>query len=152
FIFCLLASLTQFEFAKGQTFPSQQIDQSYIPPSPNAEAFQKFGNNPVSLFLGTPAVSVPIFDIKLGSLDLPIILGYNYNGFQPMKDAGWVGLGWNLNVGGVVSRIVEGQVDSSRPAGFNYGQYNISDSLDGGNPNLNNFLGEQYDLAPDVFD
>ncbi|HEY4110083.1 hypothetical protein [Puia sp.] len=151
---CLLSSLLFCSNgAKGQpTFPSTQVDQSYVPASPNVAAFQRYGNNPVALFEGAPAVTLPVYEVKLGSLSLPISLSYNYNGFEPMKDAGWVGLGWNLSVGGAISRIVEGQVDSTRPAGLNYGQYTYADSLTGDNPNLNNFLAEHYDLAPDVFD
>jgi YD repeat-containing protein len=136
----------------GQTYPSQQVNASYVPPSPNAQASQMNGDDPISLFEGSPSVTIPVYDIKCGSLSLPITLSYNYNGFLPLQDAGWVGLGWNLNVGGVISRIVEGEVDSSQASGYNYGQYNIVDSIGGENDNLNVFLTKPYDLAPDIFD
>ena len=149
----LLISVWQVELAKGQiTYPYTQVDQSYLPPSPNAQAFQTYGNDPVSLFDGTPSYNIPIYDIKCGSLSMPITLSYNYNGFSPLQDAGWVGLGWNLNVGGVISRIVEGRADSSQTAGMNYGQYDITDSIHQGFQAASDFLSQQYDLAPDIFD
>jgi len=150
-IFVVLALYS--DLVQGQaTYPSAPVNQSYIPPSPVAQSFQQYGDNPVSLSTGTPAVSVPIYQVSCGSLTLPIGLSYNYSGFSPLQDAGWVGLGWNLNVGGVISRIVEGQVDSTLPAGYNYDQYNIYDSTIGTGSNPNEFLPKKYDWAPDLFD
>ncbi len=120
------------------------------------------GNEPVSLFEGTPAISIPIYTIKCGSLSLPISLSYNFNGLFPLQDAGWVGLGWNLNAGGAITRAVEGGVDNSEHSGYNYGQYNLYDSVEF-SPDISNFYGsaynnllgdtgKSYDLAPDIFD
>jgi YD repeat-containing protein len=149
---------------QGQTptYPESMVDQSYIPPSPNAQSFQSYGNEPVALYEGVPAINIPIYGLKCGSLSLPISLSYNYNGLYPLQDASWVGLGWNLSAGGSISRIIEGGVDNSENSGFNYGQYNLLDSIQT-SPDLNNFLqsaynndlgysGNSYDMAPDIFD
>ena len=148
----------------GQTYPESYLDQSYIPASPNAMGFQTYGNDPVTLFEGLPAISIPIYQVKCGSLVLPITLSYNYNGLMPLQDAGWVGLGWNVNAGGVISRIIEGGIDNSENSGYNYGQYNLIDSLDRANgPALDSFLqkaynnnlgytGKSFDMAPDIYD
>jgi len=140
-------------------YPAPLLDQSYIPPSPNAQAFQTYGNTPMALSSGLPSISLPVYQLKCGSLSLPISLDYAYSGMRTLQDAGWVGLGWNLNAGGVVTRIVEGNVDSSEWTGYNYGQYNIYDSLFQ-STDLNNFLSyaytnfasNSYDMALDVFD
>jgi hypothetical protein len=145
-----------------QTYPEPILDQSYVPPSPNGQAWLSFANDPVSLFEGTPAISIPIYVVNCGSLSMPIALSYNYNGLFPTQDAGWVGLGWNLAAGGAITRTVEGSVDNSDSSGYNYGQYNLYDTLlystDLGNfygSAYNNLLGNSgkaYDLAPDIFD
>lgn len=74
-----------------------------------------------------------------------------------MQDASWVGLGWNLDAGGVITRIIEGNIDGWQSAGYNYGQYNIVDSLQPANNTFlglayNNYAASSYDLALDVFD
>ncbi len=148
--------------AKGQSYPEPAVDQSFCPPSPNAQAIGTYGNEPVALYEGTPAISIPIYTVKCGSLSLPISLSYNYNGLFPLQDASWVGLGWNLNAGGCVTRMVEGGVDESENSGYNYDQYNLHDTVFN-STDLSNFLGlaynnnlgnpgKAYDLAPDIFD
>jgi YD repeat-containing protein len=158
----LLLSIQELR-SQTPSYPESPVDQSYIPPSPNSLGFQTYGNVPVTLFEGMPQISIPIYEVKCGSLSLPISLSYNYNGFYPLQDAGWVGLGWNLNAGGAITRTVEGGVDETQNAGYNYDQYNITTCLDYTKTNLNAFLanaynnnlgftGQSYDLAPDIFD
>lgn len=149
--------------ADGQlTYPEAAFNQSYVPPSPNGTAWTTYGDLPVSLATGMPAISIPIFTASCGSLSMPISLTYSYSGFFPLQDAGWVGLGWNLNAGGVITREVEGGVDNSENSGYNYGQYNLADSItESPDPSnfwgsaYNNLLGnsaKSYDLAPDILD
>jgi YD repeat-containing protein len=144
-------------FSQSVPYPAAPLDQSFIPPSPNAQGFQTYGNTPMALYEGLPAISIPIYEVKCGSLSVPISLSYNYAGLQPLEDASWVGLGWNLNVGGVITRIPEGNIDGSEYAGYNYGEYSIVDSLQPANNTFlglayNNFSYTSYDLALDVFD
>jgi len=157
----LLFLVVFFSFAKGfgQTipYPAPASDPSFVPPSPNAQAFQVFGSTPVSLYEGLPAVSFPVYEVKCGSLSLPITLSYNYSGLYPLQDASWVGLGWNLSAGGVITRNIEGNVDGLGWTGYNYGEYNIADSMwQATNTFLgaayNSYSSESYDLAPDVYD
>ncbi|HET6256663.1 MAG TPA: hypothetical protein VFE32_21490 [Puia sp.] len=144
------------------TYPGLAVNQSFTPPSPNAQGFQSYDNDPVALYTGLPSVAIPIYTLKCGTLSVPISLSYNSNGFFPLQDAGWVGLGWTLNAGGTVSRIVEGDADGTLNSGHNYGQYNLGDSVFS-NPNVDSFLqkaynmnlaygNNTYDLAPDIFD
>lgn len=89
-----------------------------IPPSPEAAELGKYGNVPVSLYSGTPNVSIPLYDLSSGDLSLPISLSYNASGFKPEEIATWVGLNWSLNAGGVITRSVIGNPDVS-PYYFN---------------------------------
>lgn len=91
------------------TFASKSV----VPPSPEAAELGKYGNVPVSLFTGTPQISIPFFDIRGSALDLPISLSYHASGFRPETIATWVGLGWSLNAGGVITRSVLGNPDNT---------------------------------------
>lgn len=82
-----------------------------IPPSPEAAELGKFGNTPVSLFTGTPKINIPICELKGSSISLPVSLNYSSTGFKPEDIAGWTGLGWSLNAGGVITRSVMGNPD-----------------------------------------
>lgn len=82
-----------------------------IPNSPEAEAFATYGSHEVSLYTGTPNIAVPIYTIEGKEFSLPINLSYNASGIKVNQLATNVGLGWNLTAGGMISRIVNGNVD-----------------------------------------
>jgi YD repeat-containing protein len=97
---------TGIEVARMQ-FQAKQV----IPPSPEASELGKYGNVPVSLFTGTPNISIPLVELKGSVLSLPVSLSYNATGFKPEDIAPWTGLGWALNAGGVITRSVTGDPD-----------------------------------------
>lgn len=82
-----------------------------IPNSPEAEAFTKYGNTSVSLYTGTPNISVPLYTHQGRELNLPMGLTYDASGIKVEQMASQIGLGWNLNIGGRISRIVNGFPD-----------------------------------------
>ncbi len=82
-----------------------------VPPSPNVAALGKYGDVPVSLYTGVPNISIPLYEIKDGSLDLPISLSYHAGGIKVEEIASSVGLSWSLNAGGVLGRNVRGLPD-----------------------------------------
>lgn len=79
--------------------------------APNAASFNKYIDNPISLYNGTPEVNIPLYTLKDGSIEIPINLRYNTSGIKVNEEASWVGLGWNLNVGGVITRQAIGGID-----------------------------------------
>jgi RHS repeat-associated protein len=81
--------------------------RDFIPKSPEAAAFNKYGDIAVSKFTGSPNISFPL---SL-SEDVPISVSYNASGIKPEEHHGWVGAGWNLNVGGMISRVRKGELD-----------------------------------------
>lgn len=99
---------TGVEVARAQ-FKARQV----IPPSPDAAELGKYGNLPVSLFTGTPNISIPLAELKGNVLSMPVSLSYNASGFKPDEIAPWTGLGWALNAGGVITRSVAGNPDVS---------------------------------------
>ncbi len=95
------------EIAKMQ-FQAKQV----IPPAPEAAELGKYGNVPISLFTGTPNISIPLFELKGANLSLPISISYNASGYKPEDLATWVGSGWTLNAGGVITRSAQGNPDT----------------------------------------
>ncbi|MEL7148310.1 MAG: hypothetical protein AAFO69_18190, partial [Bacteroidota bacterium] len=88
------------------------IDQLVtIPPSPEAQAFTRYGNVENSLYTGTPNIQIPLTELKGRDMALPINLTYDASGLQVEKIATWVGFNWNLAVGGVITRQVHGLPD-----------------------------------------
>ena len=87
---------------------SLTYSQQIIPPSPNASSLGIFGDIPVSYYTGVPQISIPLYTIKCGNITLPITLDYHASGIRLSQQASWVGLGWALNAGGVITRTVCG--------------------------------------------
>jgi len=81
------------------------------PASPEATAFAKYGKTPVSHYNGTPNISIPLAALSGRSYQLPISISYNASGIKVEQLAGNIGLGWNLSVGGMVTRQVNGLPD-----------------------------------------
>lgn len=79
--------------------------------SPTAAALAKFTDIPVSYHTGIPQVSIPIYEVSEGPLQLPISLSYHAGGMKLWEPSGWVGAGWSLLAGGAVTRTVRGAPD-----------------------------------------
>ena len=115
--------LVAFSFQRGQAqfnLKSELAKTLKIPNSPEAEAFTKYGDLKSNMYSGTPNIDVPIHTIKGREFDLPISLSYDASGIKVEQEATQVGLGWNLNVGGRISRIVNGATDDFKSANPEY--------------------------------
>lgn len=130
-----------------------------IPPSPNASSIQKFGEIPVSLYTGTPEITVPIFKINSQDFNLPITLKYHPSGIKVMEYASSVGLGWALNAGGTISRTINGLPDDCtfgflNPSVSKYIKYQYADPTNSNQDDNNtqkNYAEGVWDSEPDVF-
>lgn len=94
--------------------------------SPNAGSLGKFVDIPVSLHTGIPSVNLPIYSVTEGPLNLDISLSYHAGGLKVMEPASWVGAGWSLNAGGMITRTVQGAPDekgTSNVSGQSHGYY-----------------------------
>ncbi|MBX2926137.1 MAG: hypothetical protein KF746_28355 [Chitinophagaceae bacterium] len=87
--------------------------KTVVPPSPEAAELGKYGNTPVSLFTGTPQITIPLYELKGNNLSLPLTLSYNASGYMPSTVATWTGIGWSLTGIGVVARSVAGNPDNA---------------------------------------
>jgi YD repeat-containing protein len=85
---------------------AQSEQYSFNTPSPNASSMGTYGTIPVSYFTGTPNIEVPIYKIVEDNITIPISLSYHTANVKVNAHPGWVGLGWTLNAGGVITRKV----------------------------------------------
>lgn len=79
--------------------------------SPEAASLGKYGEIPVSEYTGVPDIRIPLHTVKAGDLELPIALTYHASGIKVAQEATWVGLGWDLQAGGCINRIISGNYD-----------------------------------------
>ena len=146
----VLVGLVFNVFCFGQQLPN------IIPPSPEASQLAKFVDMPVSLYTGTPNISIPIYTLNAGGVQVPISLSYHAKGVQVSEIASRVGQGWTLNAGGAITRQVREKPDDT-DAGYlklnfleNFNDPSSRDSLflkrytNYDNPHLE-------DMTPDIF-
>jgi Domain of unknown function (DUF6443) len=88
-------------------------------PAPNAAALGKYGDYSVGNFTGVPDISIPIYTVQEGPLSLPIGISYHASGIKVGEMASWVGAGWALNAGGIITRTVQGIKDEHANGYFN---------------------------------
>ena len=105
---------------------------SFVPnvilPSPETVSLFRSIDYSVNNPNGVVPIEIPLYTIQCGSLTLPITLIYSTTGRKVSDVTGAVGLGWNLNTGGMVSRTVYGCPDESYsfPVGLkNANEYNL---------------------------
>lgn len=88
------------------TFPT------VTPKSPEASAFQKYGETEINEYTGNPAISIPLYTLSYKGIEVPLSLTYDGGGIQVRQEASWVGLGWSLNVGGCINYVCQGEMTS----------------------------------------
>lgn len=79
--------------------------------SPEAAAFRRYGEYAVNEYTGNPNITIPLYTLHYKDIDIPITLAYDGSGIKVDQDASWVGLGWNLMVGGCINYVAAGDVD-----------------------------------------
>lgn len=107
--FYIILLLSMFSLFSGVKAQIPELPTASL--TPNAAAMARFGNTPVSLFTGTPQISIPLYTLQNGSLSLPISLSYHSGGVKPDEHPSWVGLGWSLDAGGIITREKNDMVD-----------------------------------------
>lgn len=118
----LLTIAAAFFVAHGQGL---DYIQNIVPQTPEANAILKSFETPVSLYTGSPDISVPIYTIKEGDINFNVKLSYNSTGITVGERASWVGLGWNLSVPTLIRNVR--QLPDDLPQGFFYEtQYPVS--------------------------
>lgn len=143
-----------------QGFSQNKLPQ-FIPPTPTAYQLGKYGDIPVSLYTGIPNISIPIFNLKNRDVSVDISLNYHAGGIKVDEEASFVGLGWSLSAGGVITRVVKGVPDGIDNTGKLYPERaNINLFQDNPTQNKQDFINKNKLLAtsnlaidpePDIF-
>jgi len=118
--FCLILVSSASLFAQT----AKDLTPKVIPPSPNSASLGKFVDAPVGFYTGTPQISVPLYEVVEGDLKLPIKLDYHASGIKLAENPSWIGTGWALSAGGVITRSIRGTPDE--------GGFGISGWIDDG--------------------
>jgi hypothetical protein len=106
--FCLTFAIYS---AAAQATASQYFLPEIAPRSPSATAIEKFGTYQVNEFTGVPDISIPLYTVEAGGLQVPITLSYHPSGIKITDVASFVGLGWSLSSSGQISRRCFGTQD-----------------------------------------
>lgn len=70
--------------------------------SPEAQNFLRYGEIPVDVSTGVPNINVPVHVLKSRKLQFPISASYHASGIKVSDRASNIGLGWVLNIAGVL--------------------------------------------------
>lgn len=146
----------------AQSFDLTEPTAVYAPTT-NVASLAKVADVPVSFYTGTPQIGFPMYSIRSKRLQHNISLSYTSGGIQLEEEANWVGLGWNLSIGGAIVRSAVGRNDeSSAPQGYDAAASALNMPLYT-DANPTNWLGTltncirkdiaegRYDLSPDLF-
>ncbi len=136
----------------GQQSISDPLMPNVIPPSPTAASLGKYGDIPVGYYAGVPNISVPLLQVSGRSLSVPIGLNYHSSGIKVDEVASWVGLGWSADVGGVITRSVNGFEDERSGAGFWDIESSLADAFGNPTDEAQFHIAEGlWDSQPDMF-
>jgi hypothetical protein len=111
FLFFLRGTIFAILFVLNHFCSISQTQQAPKIQSPNAATLGMFGDIPLSLYTGAPNISIPIHTLTYGKIQVPIALRYHPSSVRPAQQPGWVGLGWDLQCTGSISRKVRGHPD-----------------------------------------
>jgi len=110
-IFLGIIFLMLVQLMNAQTSSTFIPKVNNVPSSPEAALLGRFGDIPVGYYTGTANISIPLYTIKDGGIEIPITLSYHSSGIKVTDEATWVGLGWSLEPGGSIIQEVRGKPD-----------------------------------------
>ncbi|MFV0311416.1 MAG: hypothetical protein ACK5KN_07180 [Dysgonomonas sp.] len=160
-LFICLMQLFIINVFGQSTIDGKEIFQIY---APETYALARYGDIPVDYSTGVPAISVPLMSISDKDIILDISLSYHAAGIKVDQEATWVGLGWALNAGGVITRQVRGAEDCYNSVNGKFSQRPVIQDYNYVTPLSNylsslatdlNLIGSSsyniYDGEPDIF-
>lgn len=146
-IFLILAEILNAQNEQGSLMVGM--------PSPNAASLGKYGDVPVGFHTGTPQINIPVHTVSGRVLTVPISVSYHASGLKVEDFPSWVGLGWSLSAGGVITRSMRGVPDDGFFGYLETGRYiheNWDDIPGGLPPGMAESWAEGLlDPAPDQF-
>lgn len=124
FLIQIVASSQTIELNPPEVFPS----------APTTAELGKFGSYPVNLSTGLPNIEIPLYVVQSGDLQIPIKLMYHASGIKVNQTSSWVGLGWSLNTGGLISLETRDTPDELEPNPYTIPDVSSLENLINSNP------------------
>ena len=94
------------------TVPEIVNRPSVILPSPQSQVFERYVNHAITEHSGTPDITIPLYEIELDGLKIPLALTYRASGIRYLEHDGDVGAGWAITAEGYrIMRMVIGRCD-----------------------------------------
>ena len=156
----LVVALSGYIYLNEQLTQTQKLLPVLAPSSPEAAAFTRYGNYQVNLFNGIPDISIPLYEIKVGELSVPISLNYHSSGIKVTDMPSRAGLGWDLQAGGSITRKIMGKPDELPGNYFSatstsWNRVRLGSEINMHNQDDLDYLGNVdkgfYDVEPDIF-
>lgn len=145
--------ILDYQVGVAQTGSSGNNNSPYpsiVPPSPELASLKNIAELNSKNYTGAATVQIPLYEIKAGSLTMPISLNYGTNGVRVNDIPSRVGMGWNLIAGGNISKIVHDEEDDNSAT-----QYLPAPNLYAHNQDLIDYLRfasmENYDTEFDEY-
>lgn len=151
--------------SKAQILPAPAINGAIASPTNynvNGNSGYLGTGNEIN-FTGRKTINIPILNTTVGGYNLPISLSYDGSGVRLADIASSVGLKWQLNAGGMVSRNIKDVPDegtnlkNSRLKMFHLNNFDINEKINDIN-NQNDVTNatkldelDNFDLEPDIF-
>ena len=125
----------------------------YLPPSPNATSLVTFTESPVSHTNGSVGVSIGVVNLNSYGVPMNVSMQYNSTGVRTREESSQVGLSWNIQSGGVITRTVMGaHPDESPTLGYLHAIDTFKDVPVQDRDSIEVLaLMRGYDLQPDIF-
>lgn len=150
--------LTILSLGSYSQLPLLVVDHEpeYLLPSAEAISRIKPVVRPEGLSAGIPNITVPLWNNKFTNYSIAI--SYHASGLQVNEEASCVGLGWRLEAGGIIARVVRGLPDDMESNGYLnlssadkaiYDQ-DINQFVNSNSATLAN-IGGSKDASPDIF-
>ena len=99
---------------------------SIVPHSPTVASLGKYIDFPVSLYTGQANISIPLYELQVGDITVPVSLSYHTGGIKVEEISSFVGLGWTLMPNYTIIRTINGQPDESVPYLFDKPPYPLT--------------------------
>lgn len=100
------------------------------------------------------SISIPLYNVKVDGVSIPIYLSYNNKGLKPNDVPSSVGFNWKLNAGGEINKQINHLVDENEEGWLfvdDYQNYPIGPAYLASDPWRFKQFFEEVDAAPDVF-
>jgi hypothetical protein len=116
----MLMVIMQHMILITNTITAQENRQPEVIPGTDASTMASQHLFSVNKYTGNLNFSLPLTEIESNGRNLSLSLNYNGGGVHPDIHPGMMGLNWNLDFGGVITRSINGSADEE---GFGEGEY-----------------------------